>query len=357
MRNPKSLLILAIGLGLLLAVLFGYLHWRSSDRLALREQVLLLTPVDAKAVIFFDLAEVRSSPFLVQLFAWAPHPPPDSDYARFVEGTGFDYERDLDRLAIAISRQGSSSRVVAVAEGRFDRKKIEAYAGKFGALKSSSGKTIYAVPLDGPSRTAFFTFLGDDRIVWSNDAAYFAQPRATLSSAEWREHFLRLAGTPVFAVLREDSDALGDITQRAPGNLRSPQLASLLSQLQWITVGGKPEGNLLRVVIDGECFSERTIHQLKEMLSGIVVLAQMGLNDPKTRKQLDPALREAYLELLGSADIQQLDRGSSKSVRVVFDVTPKLLQTARTAPAAADPPVPASAPPQKPRQRSPKQKK
>jgi hypothetical protein len=93
------------------------------------------------------------------------------------------------------------------------------------------------------------------------------------------------------------------------------------------------------------------------MLSGIIVLAQTGLNDPKTSQQLDPALREAYLELLQSADIQQLDRGSSKSVRVVFDVTPKLLQTARTAPAAADPPVPASAPAPKPQQRSQKQKK
>src|ERR1700758_1692817 len=119
MRNRKSLLIVAIGLCLLLAVLFGYLRWRSSDVLALREQVLLLTPVDASAVIFIDLAEVRSSPFLAQLFAWAPHPAPDSDYAQFVQGTGFDYERDLDRVAIAISREGSSSRVVAAAEGRF----------------------------------------------------------------------------------------------------------------------------------------------------------------------------------------------------------------------------------------------
>jgi len=162
------------------------------------------------------------------------------------------YERDLDRLAISIFREASSSRVVAIADGRFDRKKIEAYGAKFGALKSSSGKTIYAVPVGGPSRTAFFSFLRNDRVAWSNNASYFAEPRAAVSSADWREHFLRLAGTPVFAVLHEDSDALGDFAQHAPGGLRSPQLASLLSQLQWISIGGKPEGNLLRVVIDGE---------------------------------------------------------------------------------------------------------
>jgi len=344
MPNRKSLFVLGIFIGLsLVAALFGYLLWRSSDSLAVREHMLQLTPADSNAVLFIDLAQFRSSPFLLQLLAWAPHPPPEPDYAQFVESTGFDYERDLDRLAISISRQGSAAIVVAIADGRFDRTKIDAYGAKFGALKSSSGKSLYAVPLAGPSRTAFFSFLGDDRVTWSNDAAYFAQPRSALSSADWREHFLRLAGTPVFAVLHEGSDALGDFAQHAPGGLGSPQLATLLSQLQWISIGGKPEGNFLRVVIDGESFSEGTVHQLKEMLAGIVVLAQMGLNDPKTGKQLDPAIRRAYLEVLESADIQQLDRGSSKSVRVIFDVTPKLLQAARAAPVAADPPPPASA--------------
>ena len=345
MRDRKSLIILVVGLALCLALLAGYLRWRSSDSLAARQEQLLLIPADSNAVIFIDLAQIRSSPFLLQLLAWAPNPTPESDYAQFVQATGFDYERDLDRFAVAISRQGSSSNAVVIADGRFDRKKIEAYGGKFGALKSSSGKTIYAVPMGGPSRTAFFTFLRDDRVVWSNDAAYFARSHRSFSSPEWREHFLRLAGTPLFVVFREDADALGDLAQRAPGGLTSPQLASLLSQLQWIAIGGKPEGNLLRVVIDGECFTEATIRKLKEMLSGIVVLAQLGLNDPKTTRQLDPALRAAYLELLRSAEVQQLDRGSTKSVRVILDVTPRLLQAARTAPAAADPPPPAAATP------------
>ena len=354
MRSQKFLLLLAIGLGLL-AALFAFFPWPSSDSLVVRERMLELTPADSNAVVFIDLAQFRASPFLLQLLAWAPHAPPESDYAQFVESTGFDYERDLDRLAISIFREASTSRVAAIADGRFDRKKIEAYGAKFGALKSSSGKTIYAVPFGGPSRTAFFSFLRNDRVAWSNNASYFAEPRAAVSSADWREHFLRLAGTPVFAVLHEDSDALGDFAQHAPGGLRSPQLASLLSQLQWISIGGKPEGNLLRVVIDGECFSEGTVHRLKEMLSGIVVLAQMGLNDPKTTKQLDPAIRQAYVELLQSADIEQLDRGSSKSVRVIFDLTPKLLEAARTAPAAADPAPPAAAASQQPA--SPKRKK
>jgi hypothetical protein len=94
---------------------------------------------------------------------------------------------------------------------------------------------------------------------------------------------------------------------------------------------------LLHMSVEGECLNENTQRQLKEVLGGLVVLAQMGLNDPKTRKQLAPGLREGYLELLQSADIQQLDRGTSKSVRVVFDVTPKLLQAAPGAATSSDP--------------------
>jgi len=336
---PKNKLLLVVGLllSILLAVLTGYRKWHANDSLAMRAEMLALMPQDASMVVYLDLAQLRSSPFLAQLFRWAPQPAPDSDYAQFLQATGFNYERDLDRLALAINRQAQSSTAFAIAEGQFDRKKIEAYGARYGSLKTADGKTLFAVPLTGSNRKAFFTFLRDHRMAWANDSSYFFQQPRHSSSEEWGEHFVRLAGSPIFAVLRQDSGAAMALSQ-APGGLRSPQLAALLAQLQWISIGGKPEGNLLRVGIEGECLTESTVHQLKELLSGLVVLAQMGLNDTKTRKQLDPDLREGYLELLQSADIRQLDRGTSKSVRVVFDVTPKLLQSASKPANAADPP-------------------
>jgi len=79
-------------------------------------------------------------------------------------------------------------------------------------------------------------------------------------------------------------------------------------------------------------------------LNGVLVLAQAGLSGPKTRQQLDPRIRDAYLELIKGADVSRLDRGETKSVRVVFDITPKLLAAATiavpsapTSPAAAIP--------------------
>jgi hypothetical protein len=240
----------------------------------------------------------------------------------------------LERAAIAVMRQGNNAATyVAIADGKFDRKKIEAYAASSGRKETVSGRAIFALNMGGRGKTSFFTFLRDDRIAWTDDPSYAAillQRTATVSPEEWREHFRRLAGTPLFVVLRQDSGSPSPLAEQAPGGFQSPQLAALLGQLQWISIAGKPDGNLLRVVVDGECLSEQTIKQLNDFLKGVVVLAQMGLSDAKTRKQLDPQLREGYLELLQSADIEKMDRGSSKSVRVVFDVTPKLMEAARS---------------------------
>jgi hypothetical protein len=341
MPQKKPLFLLLSAIVLLLLIFLASRHWKSTDSTADRADLLALLPGDASAVGFLDLQQFRASPFLAQIFSWAPQVAPDSDYAQFIQATGFDYERDLDRLALAINREPQTPWVYAVAEGRFDRKKIEAYASRFASLKTADGKTLFAVPISGSQRKAYFTFLRDNRVAWANDSSCFFQRPQSTEAQGWREHFSRVAGTPIFAVLQQDSGAAAALAQ-VPGGFRSPQLATLLSQLQWITISGKPEGNLLRVVMDGESTAETTTHQLKELLSGLVVLAQVGLNDAHARTQVDPQLRQGYLELLQSADIEQLDRGTSKSVRVILEVPAKLLQAPQIAALpAADPPAPA----------------
>src|SRR5713226_3715528 len=105
-------------------------------------------------------------------------------------------------------------------------------------------------------------------------------------------------------------------------------LSALLDQLLWITLAGKPENDRLRIVAEGECAAESTARQLADMLNGVVILAESGLNDARTRRGLDPAMREAYLELLKTADVSKLDRGNTKSVRLIFEITPNLLEAA-----------------------------
>jgi hypothetical protein len=311
---------------------------------ASRSELLQLIPSDSSAVLFADLGELRRAPFFAALFAWAPRPQADPDYSEFLNVTGFDYERDLTRVAITMNKRGDESTLFAVADGQFDRHKIAAYASKSGAVENRSGREIFFVPAAGRARKISFTFLGKDRIALADDAylnTFLDAAQRKADTVEWRARFERLAGSPLFAVIRQDAATGTALAAQAPGGLHSPQLSALLDQLLWITLAGKPENDRLRIVTEGECMAEETARQLADLLNGIVVLAQTGLNEPKTRQQLDPATREAYLELLKSAEVSKIDRADTKSVRLVFDLTPKFLEAAHSV-APALPVAPAS---------------
>jgi hypothetical protein len=322
-------------------VLYGYQRWSGSGS-SLRNELLALMPADASVVLFIDLDALRQSPFLAELCKWAPQPKADADYAEFLQSTGFNYERDLNRVSIALVKRGQDSTLFAVADGRFDRKKIAAYASETGTRGPRGGKEILSVPIGGSSRRMTFTFLRNNRIALTNDTSLdlsLSQPPADSDTQAWRERFRRLAGSPVFVVVRQDAGAGRSLSAQAPGGLQSPQLSALIDQLQWITVAGKLEADHLRVVLEGEGGADAPTKQLSDMINGLLVLAQAGLHDQKLRQQLPPEVREAYLELLKSADVSQIDRGATKSVRLMFDLTPGFLEAARTTMPIA-PPVP-----------------
>lgn len=328
-RGWIGLAVLGVVLGA--AAIYGYQRWGVHGGTA-REEMLALLPPDASAILFADFDELRRAPFFAELYAWAPKPQAEAEYAEFLTQTGFDYERDLDRIAIASIKRGQDSILFAIVDGKFDRERISAYALKSGSVSRNNGREIFSVAMSGSAKNMSFTFLRKDRIALTGDTdlnLFVNAKRRSEDSADWRARFERLAGSPVFAVIRQNAAAGAALAAQAPGGLRSPQLSSLLDQLQWITVAGKPENELLRVVADGECATEGTARQLADLLNGVLLLAQAGLNDAKTRQQLDPAARQAYLELLKSADVAKLDRGDTKSVRLVFEIAPKFLEAAR----------------------------
>jgi len=319
--------------------LYGYHRWGGFGSNP-RNDLLSQMPADASAVLFIDLDALRQSPFLAELYKWAPQPKTDADYSQFLQSTGFNYERDLDRVSIALLKHGQESTLLIVAEGRFDRKKIAAYASQTGTRESRGGKDIFSVPVAGGTPRITFTFLRSDRIALTNDASLessLSQPHADSDTEAWRERFRRLAGSPVFAVVRQDAGTGAALSAQAPGGLQSPQLSALIDQLQWITVAAKPEADHLRVVLEGEGTADAPTKQLSDVISGLLVLAQAGLHDQKLRQQLQPDVREAYLELLKSADVSRIDRGETKSVRLMFDLTPQFLAAARTPTLPASP--------------------
>ncbi len=318
-------------------VFYAYPRWGGRGSRPLND-VLALMPAEASAVLYLDLDALRPSPFLAELYKWAPAPQADADYAQFLESTGFNYESDLNRVSIALLKHGQETTLLAVADGRFDRKKIAAYASPAGAHGSPGGKEIFSVPLNGSTRRITFTFLRNDRIALTNGTSLessLSPPPADSDAQAWRERFRRLAGSPVFAVVRQNAAAGAALSEQTPRGFASPQLSALIDQLQWITVAGKPEADRLRVALEGEGSADAPTRQLSDLIKGLLVLAEAGLSDKKMRQQLPPEVREAYLEMLKSADATQIDRGETKSVRLVFDLTPKFLEAARGAMPAA----------------------
>lgn len=313
--------------------LYGYQRWRASED-STRNALLAQMPADASAVLYIDLDALRQSPFLAELYKWAPQTKADADYSQFLQSTGFDYETDLNRSSIAFLKHGQETTLFAVVDGRFDRKKISAYASQNGTRESRNGKEIFSVPLSGSARRITFTFLRNGRIALTNGASLeslMSQQTIDADAQAWRERFRRLGGSPLFAVVRQDAAAGSALSAQAPGGMQSPQLTALIDQLQWITFAGKPEADHLRVVLEGEGSADAPTRQLSEVINGLLVLAQAGLSDRKVRKELQPEVRESYLEMLRSADVSQIDRGETKSVRLMFDLTPKFLENARTA--------------------------
>ena len=80
-------------------------------------------PSEDALVMSADLATLRRAGLLT-----SSKVPLESEYKQFLDGTGFDYKRDLDYVVASFSRSGT----FFIARGRFDWKKLRDYAAHQG---------------------------------------------------------------------------------------------------------------------------------------------------------------------------------------------------------------------------------
>lgn len=164
-RTRSTLLIVAILLALLATLI--YLRQKAPP-----EAARLLPESDG--ILYVDLAPLRAAAHFEQ------HPVPhDPAYQRFIDATGFVFERDLNEAAFALHRMpdplGPNGPVAfsEVFAGHFDRKRLIAYlqqaskdGGQNGNQEQYAGHTIFSLPSDG--RTVRVTLLGYDMVAVSN---------------------------------------------------------------------------------------------------------------------------------------------------------------------------------------------
>lgn len=284
-------------------------------------------PPGAPVVAYIDVAALRklqNSPLAAMLGLAGANPQEDREYQAFVRDTGFDYARDLDVAAIAVwptslvTPNGGigSNQVYTIADGRFDRAKIEAYALRTGRISTRGTQTIYVVPGDPPTS---FTFLSAGRIELATGET-LSTPASTPGSSEndaMRARIKRVAGAPIFAVARTDT---------LPKNFydafkNSPQLETLARSVKGLTLAGQPQGDRVDLALDAECDSLAHATEIATLLDTFRMFGTVALSDPKTRKQMTKEQAAFLAALMSQVKVRHQDNW----VRLTLAVTPQML--------------------------------
>ncbi|MBZ5526797.1 MAG: hypothetical protein LAN71_02705 [Acidobacteriia bacterium] len=305
-----------------------FLHLRPSGEVPAVELIEDL-PAEASSLVYVDLAALRQSGVLARLKSLAPDAQKEPEYAQFVRDTGFDFERDLDRLAIAIVTRGDTRTFYAAVEGRFDAGKIRALALRSGKQQSRGGQDIFTMPVSGSPLPVSFSFLGNGRILLTGggEADSLVRSRAADASARERnERALRLAGSPIFGVLHPDPAQMRELSRRFPGGLRSDQLTALAEKIRWVTFAARPDSERTQIVLEAEAISDQAAAQIAELTENLLLLARTALEFSGGRAQLTPAERAAFLDLLQNAQVAQINRGETQAVRLVLNAGPPVIQ-------------------------------
>lgn len=306
-------------------------------------EILAELPAGSPAIAYIDVTALRklpNSPLAAILgLARAGPQAQDRDYTAFVQDTGFDYTRDLDRAAIAFwpptpqnsGKSGGEERFLVVADGRFDQQKIEAYARRSGAV-GSGPLSVYQVPGDPP---VSFKFLSSSRIALASgkNAELPTAPNKS-SDAAMQADVNRVAGAPIFAVAQVDR-----FSNDFYANFKKvPQIEKLARSIQTLTLAGQPAANHIELTLDGTCDSMKDALEVGSLLEISRMGASMVLADPKTKRQITPEESVFLGEVVDNLKVTRQDR----LVRMQLDLTPQMLAALSSTPA-----TPAKAKPHK----------
>ena len=302
-------------------------------------QLLTQLPADAPALAYFDVAELRSSPVVLKIAAMAESQE-DPEYKRFARDTGFDYTRDLDRVSLAFwpgrSAQFPLERAVILADGRFDRQKIDAYIAADPSIRRGPGQVAELPPLPGFSKREF-AFVSPGRVAYTAGteiAISIQRDGAARINPALEPLIQRVAGAPIFAVMRADN--LPDSLYASFKG--SPQLEHFARSIRGIAFAGKPEGDRLHLVLDAKCDSMKNAMAIAAQLEILRMFGSAALADPRTRKQMDKQQAALAQAVLNQIQVTHQDVW----VRLTLDVTPDMFAAPAANP-SADPPRPPAA--------------
>ncbi len=286
--------------------------------------LLSALPAGAPGLVYIDLAAIRTSSFYQHRPDKGPIAIPNQDYADFIRSTGFDFEKDLDRVVIASWPAGPAKdpgKMVAIAEGRFDRAKIRNYAMLKGKLDHQHGHEVFLFPASGQARMSTLTFLDDRRIALvtgTSVAPLFDSSADASASDPARERAARLDGAAAYMITRVPPIPDNAGGAGSPGGAASAQFLALARSVQWVTLAARPEGDDLRLSLEGECDNGTDAQQLKSALELVRMFGRAGLDSTKNKQSMDPATLAMLQTMLSGAEVTQ----AAERVRILVEITP-----------------------------------
>lgn len=163
---PRRIAFAAVLAGLAVFAVVAGFRFQSSRRFFEPHRLLSRFPAEDALALSIDVASLRRAGLIESKAA------PEPDYRQFVDGTGFDYRRDLDSLSASFSQSGS----YFIARGRFHWDKLRDYAMHQGG---SCYRELCRVAGSRPERHISFLPLRGDAIALAVSTDDLAATRLT----------------------------------------------------------------------------------------------------------------------------------------------------------------------------------
>lgn len=250
---------------IILFVALGFAHRQWKKHEFFRPELLFSRfPAEEASALSIDVAALRKAGLLAN-----SKEPLEPEYKAFLNGTGFDYRRDLDSLAASFSKSGN----YFIAAGRFDFDKLRAYAASQGG---SCFESLCRMQGSQPDRHISFLPLRGDALALAVAPDDLAASR------------LANTGTPISAHLPDSPVwfSVPGALLRRPGSV-PPGIRLMLSALTsadrvLITVG--PAGSGIEARLETNCHTPDEAKLLaSELRSTVAVLKDEMPRDQEIR--------------------------------------------------------------------------
>jgi hypothetical protein len=168
------------------------------------------------------------------------------------------------------------------------------------------------------------TFLDDRRIALvagSSIAPLFDSHMDAAGGDPVRERAAHLDGAAAFLITHVPPipDNAAGAGPQAAG---AAQFLALARSVQWVTFAARPEGDNLRISLEGECDNATDAGQVKTALELMRMFGRAGLDSAKNKQSMDPAELATLQTLLTGAEVTQ----AAERVRILVEVTPDVWQ-------------------------------